>query len=148
MKKALGISAIILALAVTVFLLRPRTVRAQSGCTVAALAGTYGFSMLGDYYYTYQGQTYSAFLSGGGLFAFDGNGGVTGSDTINDDGTLNRGNLSGTYTVNSNCTGSMTLSDSNQYQFSFDLVIVNGGKEVTFVETDTGNITTGSAKLQ
>jgi len=25
---------------------------------------------------------------------------------------------------------------------------LNGGKEVTFVETDTGNITTGSAKLQ
>lgn len=105
MKKALGITGIVLALSVTAVVLRPRTVRAQSGCNVSALAGTYGYVMQGNYYYSVTGILHPAFLSSGGVFAFDGGAGLAGVDTISDDGSILHGNLNGSYTVNSDCTG-------------------------------------------
>lgn len=150
MKKALGITGIILALAVTVFLLRPRTVRAQSGCTVGALAGSYGFNIQGDYYYVNrQGVTNHAFFAGSGLMFFDGGGNIGGSDTFSDDANIVQGNLSGSYGVNRDCTGSMFFTDAaNNETFNANFTIVNGGREVDFISTGTGDIITGTAKLQ
>jgi hypothetical protein len=149
MKKAFGITGIILSLAATGLLLRTRTVHAQSGCTVAALSGSYGFNLQGNYYFVSQtGQVGRGYLSGSGRLIFDGNGSISGSDTLGDDGTILRGSLSGMYTVNSDCTGSLSFTDSNKYGFTFDTVVVNGGKEVNLVGTTNGDVFTGVAKLQ
>ena len=150
MKKALGITGIIFALCVAAFLLRPRTVRAQSGCTVASLAGSYGFNLQGNYYYVnQQGGTSFAFFAGSGRMIFDGGGSLGGSDTFSDDATILQGNLSGSYTVNSDCTGSMKFADAaNNEKFIADFTIVSGGREVDFISTGTGDIITGTAKLQ
>ena len=42
--------------------------------------------------------------------------------------------LTGTYSVNADCTFKMTF----EVGFTFSAVIVNGGNEVLFVETDPG----------
>jgi len=39
---------------------------------------------------------------------------------------------SGTYTVNSNCTGTLTLASG----LTFDFLVLHGGREVEFIDTD------------
>jgi hypothetical protein len=61
--------------------------------------------------------------------------------TASADGTIYSGvTVTGPYTVNSDCTGTLAQSDGTHYNF----VAAADGSTVYWIETDTGNVITGT----
>ena len=84
-----------------------------------------------------------------GVTNFDGNGHFTGTDTVNINGSGGISESStGTYTVNSDCTGTTVQTFPDGRVVSASFVIVNNGKEFLFVNTAPGLVITGSGKKQ
>ena len=85
-----------------------------------------------------------------GLWTFDGAGGFTARLVFNFGGGLIVGanwdlNLTGTYTVNANGTGTMTLTGDHRRHF----VIGDGGRQLKYVGTDpTGGIVVGGSMVK
>jgi hypothetical protein len=50
----------------------------------------------------------------------------------------------GTFSVNSDCSGTATISSSGLPEMHFSLVIVDGGKEVLTLETDANTVVSGT----
>ena len=127
-----------------------RTVYAQSGCDATSLNGAYGY-MLSGFAYDVQGNFYT--LASVGRMTPDGNGGLTGAETFSLDGDIRTRNYTGTYTVNSDCTGSMVLQVSQSgstttTQNNANFVTVNNSKEVKFIQTDRNFIFNGTLTKQ
>ena len=104
-----------------------KTAFAQTGCTNATLTGNYGFSFSGfSTKKPLNGPLYPFY--GTGLFTFDGLGNVSGAFTyaFNGQGGANTP-YSATYTVNFDCTVSITGRDGAD---SLEGVIVSGGSEI------------------
>src|SRR5260370_742853 len=124
----------------------PRIVRADGGCDATILNGGYGYSLTGP---IFDNAGNLNFFSVAGRFLPDGQGGLNGKDTFSFDGSIVRGRTyTGTYTVNSDCTGSITLSDPTNGTINADVVITNDGNELQLVAYDNGSNITGSAKRQ
>lgn len=68
-----------------------------------------------------------------GVMTFDGNGALTISGTMSENGVVSSLSGSGTYTVNADGTGTLSVST-----FSASFVIVSGGNEVLFSRTTNG----------
>src|SRR6266849_10401226 len=107
------------------------------GCSAATLNGRYGLTFSG---YSTNGAlpaliSASIPVAGGGLVTFDGNGNLSASETVNLGGKILSVNLPGTYTVNSDCTGSLTTANAH-----LNLVIVRNGREILAVNTDPGRV--------
>jgi hypothetical protein len=81
-------------------------------------------------------------------FLFDGHGNLSGSSTADFGGSAFPVTFTGTYTVNGNCTGSLTVDAGASGIVHRDLVIVDAGKEVEFVSTDPGVVIAGYMKKQ
>ena len=145
MTKALALTALILAVLAAALAIKPRTARAQSGCSVASLNGSYGYTMTGPLYDNV-GDLF--FIAAAGKIAFDGGGNIAGTDTISFDGSIGHRTYTGTYTINADCTGSMNLVTADGNKPAADLVVVNAGKEVEFIQTNTDTVITGTAKQQ
>lgn len=102
-------------------------------CTKAGMKGTFGF----------RGGGFSSSLSPyawAGQIKLDGVGGVTGTETASFGGTIQTYSLPGTYSVNSNCTGTATFAGTNPSNVFF--VIVNAGKSAMQIEADASVVTT------
>lgn len=109
-------------------------------CTLASLQGCYGYSYTG----TVEGFGPIAAV---GPINFDGHGNTSATYSVNLGGANFQGSFTGTYTVNEDCTGSITLNlpllgISSHGRF----VIVENGKEAPFMGTDIGVTVTGVAK--
>ena len=124
----------------------------NKGCSNASLKGT--FVHLGSAFMTAPAAAATLF-AGLGTEIFDGKGGVTGNVTASVNGNIVGGTFTGTYLVNSDCTGTITsvLSVGITTHIYFVLVWTNapsgtGFNEMQFVSTDTGNVETGIAKRQ
>ena len=109
-------------------------------CTLASLKGCFG--------YTYTG-TVERFgsIAAVGPINFDGEGNTSATYSVNLGGTNFLGSFTGTYTVNEDCTGTITLNlpklgVSSNGRF----VIVENGEEAPFMGTDPGVTVTGVAK--
>jgi hypothetical protein len=114
------------------------TVQAQgkATCTLAGLKGNFGIEASG------------VFIGVGavaldGLFVLDGKGNVSGTESGSIAGTIfTRKSVSGTYTVASNCTGTMTVTVLGQTEHS-SFVMTNSGKGLLLVETDATSVVSG-----
>ena len=111
--------------------------RDRESCSAATLNGTYALTFSG--FFT-RGPVPGAInnftpVAGGGLVTFDGNGNLSASETVNLGGKILSVNLPGTYTVNSDCTGSLTTANAH-----LNLVIVRNGREILAVNTDQGHV--------
>lgn len=105
-------------------------------CSVATLKGTYLFAPQGHQIEGHQ----HVLLAGAGHEVYDGNGQMRGVATLSVNGELARNNrYTGTYTVNKDCTGTLTL-DIGEH---FDLFIAPDGSELTFIQTDPGFVLSG-----
>jgi hypothetical protein len=75
-------------------------------------------------------------VAGGGLVTFDGNGNLSASETVSIGGLITSVNVPGTYTVNSDCTGTFITTPNAQ----LNLVILHKGREIQAVNTVPGNV--------
>ena len=115
-----------------------------TNCTNANITGTYGYTFSG-WIFTSTGQF--PFADSGSL-AFDGKGGLTGSDTYSYDGQIQPRTLTGTYTISTDCTGTATLSDNLGNSAHLNLVVVDNGQSIQFAQSDSGTVISGSAAMQ
>ena len=111
---------------------------ALQACSAATLNGTYALKFSG--FFT-RGPVPAAInnftpVAGVGLVTFDGNGNLSASETVSVGGLITPVNVPGTYTVNSDCTGTF-ITTPNAH---LNLVILRNGREIQAVNTVPGNV--------
>jgi len=116
-------------------------------CSEASLQGSFGFTSTGTLLAV---PTPSVGPFGEvGRQAFNGRGGTDGTATLSANGNIRRVTFQGTYVVNPDCTGSMTLFVSPfNSTVNLDFVIDDDGEEVRAIVTGTGSIETREYRKQ
>lgn len=142
------IFSLLFVLAVVVTTTTTSTVYAQ--CSNATLTGSYafnfhGFGTLHSKPANKLGNTVP--FASVGVVTFDGAGNfsLTGTQVFNGGGGEFFDGATGTYTVNSDCTGTVMVEDFGQHLY---IVTVGGGKEFFGIETGIGATNTIDGKKQ
>jgi hypothetical protein len=117
-------------------------VQAQESCTNASFQGAFGYTFTG-----LTGVNALPFAAVGRLVA-DGQGNLAGVETDSSNGKIFQRTYTGTYKVNSDCTGSEVSYDNFGKTVKCDFVIVAGGKEIQVIETDTDTAVVGCLRHQ
>ena len=129
---------------VTLALAASSTVTAQAGCTDLTIKGSYAFTVHGQIL-TPNGPL---LVDGIARTTFDGNGNLTQVDAVAINGHIplvwRPG--TGTYTVNSDCTGTMTLINTGQPTLHLAILVSQSGNHIHTVVTDPGFATTSDAE--
>jgi hypothetical protein len=113
-------------------------VRADGGCSVASLRGPYAVARQGTLVSSILGLPAPAPYAEVALAHFDGAGAFSGKATVNIGGAvLNDTPFTGTYTVSSDCTGSLTVNASVGVTVHEAFIVIGGGQRVITTETDT-----------
>ena len=81
-----------------------------------------------------------------GQVTLDGKGNISGTETFTLSGTVLKLSVTGTYTENSNCTGTWRVTPKGGSATNFNTVVVNSGKELLLIQTDSGTVTAGNAQ--
>jgi len=123
--------------------------KAQNGatqpCATATLSGSYGYLLQGDLVSQGSLEPYADM----GILTTDGKGNLTGTGTESLAGQIySATTISGSYIVNSDCTGSASLTYSTGATFHYNVVVQNNGHDLKFLQNDNGSIVSGSARLQ
>jgi hypothetical protein len=118
----------------------------DKGCSNATLRGSY--AQTGTGVITAPPDQAGPFANVGTL-VFDGNGGLTGALVVSSNGSSSQATETGTYTVNSDCTGTYTVQIApfgitSQAFFAID----TNGDELEIIVTDPGSVITCVAKKQ
>ena len=122
------------ALAAVAFVLAPRVLNAQCQRGNATLHGTYVVSGTG----TVVG---GGPLTAVGLHTWDGHGNTNATYTASVNGNIFTGvTVTGSYSVNPDCTGSLAESDGSHYNF----VVSPDGNNLTWIRTDAGTVVSGT----
>ncbi len=83
------------------------------------------------------------------LMTLDGSGNLTNAVTTSANGVISSGINSGTYIVNRDCTGKMTIMiPAPPFQLSFDLVVADRGKEFYTIATTPSVVTVAGKRVQ
>jgi hypothetical protein len=121
-----------------------RVPRAQAAeCSIGTLHGSFGYTATGTLLPSAVPVSLAGPFGEIGRQTFDGNGHTTATATINANGNIINVTIEGTYTVNPDCTGSMTRNVSPLGVTAHDdLVIDDEGVELRTIATDPGEIET------
>jgi hypothetical protein len=107
-------------------------------CTDLAVKRSYSFEATGIVIGT--GQVAVA-----GRVTLNGTGSITGTETLSLNGVIHSSvAVSGTYQINSNCTGTATITPKGLSTTNLSLLVVNADKEIMAIETDPNTIVTGT----
>jgi hypothetical protein len=121
---------------------------ADKGCSNATLKGTYAYTNTG---FITAPPVEAGPFAGVGTQVFDGNGGTTATAWVSQNGNVLQVAITGTYTVNRDCTGTLTLQISpvsiTGHAF---FVISDDGAKLRAINTDPGSVitTTGTRQFQ
>jgi len=116
-------------------------------CSNASLQGGFGFTTVGTLLAL--PAPFAGPFAEIGRQAFDGNGNTDGTATLSANGNIVRVTVQGTYVVNPDCTGSMTLFVLPfASTFSLDFVIDDDGAELRAIVTETGSVESRIYKKQ
>lgn len=129
---------------------------ATKTCSVAILNGSYGnvfqFLNLPPGSPVPQPIGAGTHFAGAGftVYTFDGMGNVSGPSRLSFGGLIISSMISGTYTVNADCTGTLSASvvGSTDPPFSLEFVIVDNGNEIHTLGVASGEIAVGTMKKQ
>jgi hypothetical protein len=123
----------------------------EKGCSNAALMGR--FAVVDNGFITVQAQ--AGPFADVGTLTFDGKGNTTGTAMASQNGNIFPLNMAGTYTVNSDCTGTFTLNVTIPIPGAPQLppihayfVIDDNGKEFRSISTDSGRVVTTVGRVQ
>jgi len=112
----------------------------DKGCSNATLQGTFAYTSTG--FITAPPAIAGPFAETGKQ-TFDGRGGTTAAVTLSQNGNILPVTITGTYTVNPDCTGTMTLQVSPiDVTVHVLFVIDDGGNGFQAIETDPGFVIT------
>ncbi|MFZ0734669.1 MAG: hypothetical protein WAM79_20300 [Candidatus Sulfotelmatobacter sp.] len=120
--------------------LGPASIPASAGCTNKLLSGYYGFTVQGT---KLGGVGFTGQQVGVAMAQFDGNGNFTQIDTVTIAGNVvsdfTHTPATGTYTVNSDCTGTFTINFTDgRPPVVANFVLVDNGNEIDTVVTSAG----------
>jgi len=132
----------IIALCTTVFVLGMAP-NARAGehvaCSSATLRGSFGYTGTGTLTLDYVPAPYAGPFAEVGRQTFDGKGNTDATATLSANGNIQQVTVQGTYTVNRDCTGTMTLYVLQlQSTVHTDFVIDRDGAEIRTIGTDSG----------
>jgi hypothetical protein len=118
-------------------------------CSPQTIKGSYGISTTGSI--VSAGPI--GLVADVGVITFDGGGGASQTSTVSLNGTIipNRSSVGGSYLVNADCTGdiSLTLPTPTGTTISTShFVIVRNGEELQTIITGAGRVLAGNAKRQ
>jgi hypothetical protein len=121
------------------------TVHAQSACDATSFSGAYGYANSG-YLFDTQGNLHLGATAG--RVVADGNGNLTGMDTASVDGVIARRTYKGTYSINGDCTGSVTFQTmaagvSGTATSHGDIVVINNARQINYIQTDANFVFSG-----
>ena len=117
----------------------------RARCTVATLKGSFGYTVTGT---LAAGPTPGPFAAVG-LLTFDGAGNFQNIRTISRNGSItSRAQGIGTYSVEPDCTGTLTFTDGGIVTLSTDLVVDADGDEFRMIATSPGTILTVAGRRQ
>jgi hypothetical protein len=110
---------------------------ARKGCSLDTLEGGYGVTFNGLFTRGAVPAAINNFtpVAGVGLVTFDGDGNLSDLGSTSVGGQIVPVNVTGTYTVNSDCTGTFTTPNAH-----LNLVIVRNGREIRALNTGLGNV--------
>jgi hypothetical protein len=118
-------------------------------CSNATLQGSFGYTSTGTLLPSYVPPPFAGPFGEAGRQTFDGKGETRATATLSANGNITNVTIEGTYTVNRDCTGSMTLNvsplDATVHAF---FVIDDDGTEIRAIGTDSGLIETRVYKKQ
>jgi hypothetical protein len=119
--------------------------QAQDGCSNSSLNGSFAYKATGTLTAPQPNPGQIAIV---GRSTFDGNGATGGSQIVSSNGFIFPVNLSGTYQVNPDCTGTFSFQLAPGVTINFFFVIDDNRKELQIIQTDPGAIVTGTARKQ
>lgn len=111
----------------------------DEACSTATLHGSFGYTSTGILLPSFVPAPYAGPFAEVGRQTFDGRGNTDATAFTSSNGNPQAVTITGTYTVNPDCTGTMTL-----YVLPFmstvqaDFVIDNEGAEIRYIDTDSG----------
>jgi hypothetical protein len=112
-------------------------------CSKATLQGSFGYTSTGTLLPSYVPPPYAGPFGEVGRQTFDGKGNTDATATLSANGNIQPVTIQGTYTVNSDCTGSMTLNvspiDTTVHAY---FVIDDDGTQLRAIGTDSGLVET------
>jgi hypothetical protein len=118
--------------------LMPTLTAAQEQCTLATLKGQYVFTGRGFIEAADPGVQRHHY----GVFIFDGVGKFTGKQSSSRGGKIGREKLAGTYTLDADCSGTMTFGSyvNPAGQIHWDVYATADGKKGHMIRMDEGNM--------
>ena len=145
MKRTIAPATLVIVFAIVFVLgIAPRAQAGENkGCSNATLRGTFGYTATGTLLPAAAPAPFVGPFGEVGRQTFDGNGNTAATATINANGNIINATIQGTYTVNPDCTGSMTRDVSPLGITAHDdFVIDDDGVELRSIATDPGAIET------
>jgi hypothetical protein len=114
-------------------------------CNNATIKGTYAYTIHGQVFIQ-NGPT--LYIDGLARTAFDGEGNITELDAISVNGNMAPGWAfnTGTYSVNPDCTGTITVTNGNQPLVHLQFVVAQSGNTMHEMTTDPGFATTAEGE--
>jgi hypothetical protein len=117
-------------------------------CTNAGLKGSFGFQATGVFV---TGAPFTGPLDLIGKLALSvnksGDGMITGEVAGSENGTIltfTEEPVTGSYSVSSDCTGTLSITPEGQSALNFSFAVVDGGKELMAIETDADTVSTAA----
>ena len=134
MNRTIARALTIAAVAALAASIAPTAKAADKGCSAVNLLGTFSRQDTGTIVASPGGTSPWALV---GTFTFDGNGNVTGAATSVSFGKNSNGTQTGTYTVNSDCTGTIAVKGSNGRTSHYSFVMDDNVNGFQYICTDS-----------
>jgi hypothetical protein len=121
-----------------------QAVQAREGCNLETIRGSYSFTSQGmftDPNSVPAGIGAFVPVVASGVDVFDGAGNISGRGTASVGGLIVAlNNVTGTYTMNPDCTGTFTFVLEDGSAFRAEFVVVDNGKEIRAMDIDPGRV--------
>lgn len=115
---------------------------AREGCGPRTLKGSYVYALSG---FKTAGETAAQRtpFAQAGREAFGGDGTMSGAGTASFNGKTARVTYKGTYTLNADCSGTVSFTDSQEQVSNYDIFVDPEGESFTYVQTDAAIVSAG-----